>query len=83
MLSVAGLVNYIGKVDLPLSDKLVEGITVRPVLLRKGSTHLGLYGVGNVKDARMHYELRTNRVKMYMPKDKEDWFNIMVLHQNR
>jgi hypothetical protein len=83
MLSVAGLVNYIGKVDLPLSDVPAEGIAVRPVLLRKGNTHLGLYGIGNVKDARMHFELRSNRVRMYMPKDKDDWFNLLLLHQNR
>lgn len=78
-----------GKFDLPLSDPSnasdphAPGIAIRPVLLRKGSTRLGLYGVGNVKDQRMHFELRSNRVKMYMPKDKEDWFNLLVLHQNR
>ncbi|KAH8998039.1 Metallo-dependent phosphatase-like protein [Lactarius akahatsu] len=83
MLSAAGLVNYIGKVELPLSDIPADGIAVRPVLLRKGNTHLGLYGIGNVKDARMHFELRSNRVRMYMPKDKEDWFNVLLLHQNR
>ncbi|KAI0293920.1 DNA repair exonuclease [Russula brevipes] len=83
MLSAAGLVNYIGKVELPLSDVPADGIAVRPVLLRKGNTHLGLYGVGNVKDARMHFELRSNRVRMYMPKDKSDWFNMLLLHQNR
>ncbi|KAI0057313.1 DNA repair exonuclease [Artomyces pyxidatus] len=83
MLSVAGLVNYIGKVELPVSDQPADGIAVRPVLLRKGNTHLGLYGVGNVKDARMHFELRSNRVRMYMPKDKDKWFNIMLVHQNR
>jgi hypothetical protein len=83
MLSVAGLVNYIGRVELPLSDVPADGIAVRPVLIRKGNTHLGLYGIGNVKDARMHFELRSNRVRMYMPKDKEDWFNVLLLHQNR
>lgn len=78
-----------GKIDLPLStsitqpDSLTSGITIRPVLLRKGKTKLGLYGVGNVKDQRMHFELRSNRVKMFMPKDKESWFNLLALHQNR
>ncbi|KAI0316569.1 Metallo-dependent phosphatase-like protein [Amylostereum chailletii] len=83
ILSVAGLVNYIGKLDLPLTDAPTEGISVRPVLLRKGNTHLGMYGIGNVKDARMHFELRSNRVKMFMPKDKDNWFNLLLLHQNR
>ncbi|KAI0037063.1 Metallo-dependent phosphatase-like protein, partial [Vararia minispora EC-137] len=88
MLSVAGLVNYIGKLDLSISTSEApqgpqDGITIRPVLLRKGSSCLGLYGVGNVKDARMHFELRSNRVRMYMPHDRRDWFNIMIIHQNR
>ncbi|KDQ32941.1 hypothetical protein PLEOSDRAFT_1080378 [Pleurotus ostreatus PC15] len=114
MLSVSGLVNYMGKFDLPLAPaKPAEipkgswcmdgtrlglvgltgerekeqspqhGIAVRPVLLRKGKTRLGMYGIGNVKDARMHFELRSNRVRMFMPQDKEEWFNLMLLHQNR
>jgi double-strand break repair protein MRE11 len=89
MLSVAGLINYMGKFDLPLSaadaqsSEQPNGITVRPVLLRKGNTRLGMYGVGNVKDQRMHFELRSNRVRMFMPKDKDDWFNILLVHQNR
>jgi hypothetical protein len=35
----------------------------------------------------MHYELRSNRVKMFMPEGgevgEEDWFNILLVHQNR
>ena len=85
MLSVSGLINYMGKIDLPVNDAdaLNTGIAVRPVLLRKGNSRLALYGVGNVKDQRMHFELRSNRVRMFMPKDKEEWFNILLLHQNR
>ncbi|OCH84350.1 DNA repair exonuclease [Obba rivulosa] len=85
MLSVSGLINYMGKIDLPLDDSDAQnsGIAVKPVLLRKGNTRLGLYGVGNVKDQRMHFELRSNRVRMFMPKDKDKWFNILLLHQNR
>ncbi|KAJ7704437.1 DNA repair exonuclease [Mycena rosella] len=85
VLSVTGLINYMGKIDLPISDAEATstGIAVRPILLRKGNTHLGLYGIGNVKDQRMHFELRSNRVRMFMPRDKQSWFNIMLLHQNR
>ncbi|CAE6351710.1 unnamed protein product [Rhizoctonia solani] len=83
VLSVAGVINYIGKSDLSASDDPNAGIQIKPVLLRKGATQLALYGVGNVKDQRMHFELRSNRVKMFMPKDKDDWFNILLVHQNR
>lgn len=74
-----------GKIDLPVNDAEAPttGIAVRPVLLRKGRTHLGMYGIGNVKDQRMHFELRSNRVRMFMPRDKDSWFNLLLLHQNR
>ncbi|KAG8934833.1 meiotic recombination [Tulasnella sp. 418] len=86
LLSATGLVNYIGKVDLPSSNEATQptgGIQVKPVLLSKGNTRLAIYGVGNVKDQRMHYELRSNRVRMFMPRDKDNWFNILMIHQNR
>ncbi|EJD05327.1 DNA repair exonuclease [Fomitiporia mediterranea MF3/22] len=85
LLSVTGLLNYMGKIDLPTTDAEAQtaGIAVKPVLLKKGDTRLGLYGIGNVKDARMHFELRSNRVRMFMPRDKQEWFNILLLHQNR
>lgn len=44
-----------------------------------------MYGVGNVKDTRMHYELRSNRVRMFMPQEdnQSNWFNLLLVHQNR
>ena len=39
--------------------------------------------IENVKDARMHFELRSNCVRVYTLMDKSDWFNILLLHQNR
>ncbi|KIK68306.1 hypothetical protein GYMLUDRAFT_237379 [Collybiopsis luxurians FD-317 M1] len=88
VLSVSGLLNYMGKIDLPVApgsnvETTTQAIQVRPVLLRKGKSHLGMYGVGNIKDTRMHFELRSNRVQMFMPKDKNNWFNLMLVHQNR
>ena len=74
-----------GEIDLLTSDAEAQstGIAVTPVVLRRGRSRLGLYGIENVKDARMHFELRSNRVRMYVRKDKQDWFNILLLHQNR
>lgn len=85
LLSVTGLVNYIGKIDLPHENENEggTGIVVRPVLLKKGNTKFAMYGIGNVKDQRMHHQLRSNRIKMFTPRDKDDWFNVMLLHQNR
>jgi double-strand break repair protein MRE11 len=99
LLSMSGLLNYFGKVELPTVDEAAYkgaseapinggltdvGLRIRPVLLRKGETKVALYGMGNIKDERMHFELRTNRVRMYRPnEDPEDWFNILTIHQNR
>lgn len=87
ILSVSGVLNYFGKVDLYSDEQVQEdakGIKIKPILLRKGTSHLAMYGVGNVKDARMHYELRSNRVKMFMPEEgEEEWFNLLLVHQNR
>lgn len=83
------MINYFGKVHLAASqedpnDPNASGIKIKPVLLQKGSTRLGMYGIGNIKDTRLHYELRSNRVRMYMPEDDGDsWFNMLLVHQNR
>ncbi|EST08580.1 Phosphoesterase domain protein [Kalmanozyma brasiliensis GHG001] len=99
LLSVSGLINYFGKIELPSDDATAgssaartarggafaeKGIRIKPVLLQKGQTKLALYGMGNIKDERMHFELRTNRVRMYRPsEDPDSWFNILCVHQNR
>ncbi|PWY96930.1 DNA repair exonuclease [Testicularia cyperi] len=99
LLSVSGLINYFGKVELPSDDSAAttgssrtasggafqeKGIRIKPVLLQKGDTKLALYGMGNIKDERMHFELRANRVRMYRPEeDPDSWFNILCVHQNR
>nr|WJN24891.1 double-stranded break repair protein [Tranzscheliella williamsii] len=99
LLSVSGLINYFGKIELPSDDATAaaastrtanggafqeKGIRIKPVLLQKGETRLALYGMGNIKDERMHFELRANRVRMYRPEeDPDSWFNILCVHQNR
>ncbi|CAG8706624.1 8074_t:CDS:2, partial [Scutellospora calospora] len=78
VLSVSGLVNYFGKVNA------VENIVVKPILLRKGRTTLALYGLGNVRDQRLHRLFTDNAVKINPPPIHitNESFNLMVLHQN-
>ncbi|KIR56469.1 DNA repair protein (mre11) [Cryptococcus gattii Ru294] len=91
VLSVSGVLNYFGKSDLvadeSAADNSEKGIQIRPVLLRKGTTHVALYGCGNIRDQRMYQELRANKVKMFMPTGGDvpdsEWFNILLVHQNR
>lgn len=57
---------------------------VKPVLLQKGDTKLALYGMGNIRDERFHFEMRNKRIQMFRPsEDPDDWFNVVLVHQNR
>ena len=78
LLSAAGLVNYFGKYTS------LEHIDMSPVLLRKGTTSLALYGLGSIRDERLHRMFVRKAVSMLRPREgQEDWFNLLVLHQNR
>ena len=78
LLSACGLINYFGRSNS--NDK----ITINPVLLQKGDTKLALYGLGHVRDERLHRCFLHKKVKFLRPAETpEDWFNCFVLHQNR
>jgi double-strand break repair protein MRE11 len=77
LLQASGLVNYCGRT--PEVDK----IQVKPVLLQKGRTKLALYGLSNVRDERLFHTWRDGNVKFFQPgTQKDEWFNIMSVHQN-
>ncbi|KAF2239985.1 DNA repair exonuclease [Viridothelium virens] len=78
LLQVSGLVNYYGKT--PESDNIV----IKPVLLQKGRSKLALYGMSNVRDERLFRTFRDGKVKFFQPGvQKNEWFNLMSVHQNR
>ncbi|KAL9085055.1 MAG: hypothetical protein Q9165_007796 [Trypethelium subeluteriae] len=78
LLQISGLVNYYGKT--PESDNIV----IKPVLLQKGRTKLALYGMSNVRDERLFRTFRDGKVKFFQPGiQKNEWFNLMSVHQNR
>jgi double-strand break repair protein MRE11 len=77
ILQASGLVNYFGRT--PEIDK----IAVKPVLLQKGRTKLALYGLSNVRDERLFHTWRDGNVKFFQPgTQKDEWFNLMSVHQN-
>ncbi|WMV44533.1 hypothetical protein MTR67_037918, partial [Solanum verrucosum] len=87
ILSACNLVNYFGKMDLGGSG--VGQIALHPILIRKGLTSVALYGLGNIRDERLNRMFQTpHAVQWIRPEAREgcqvsDWFNILVLHQNR
>ena len=53
-------------------------------LLQKGNAKLALYGLGSCRDERLHRMFRRGKVKFLRPSEEGDqWFNVLVLHQNR
>lgn len=78
VLSTSGLLNYFGR-----CDDLTE-VNVSPILMKKGKSQLALYGLSHIHDNRLSRLFRDTRVTMEQPDERSgDWFNVMVLHQNR
>ncbi|BFZ53276.1 meiotic recombination [Savitreella phatthalungensis] len=77
ILQAARLVNYFGRV--PESNV----ITVKPVLLQKGTTKLALFGLSNIRDERLYRSFRQDQVRFLRPELYQDeWFNLLAVHQN-
>lgn len=80
LLSASNLINYFGKADS------VEDIEVTPILIRKGSTNIAIYGLGAMRDERLNrmWNLKKVRfVRLTAEQGRDDFFNIFLLHQNR
>ena len=72
------MVNYFGK-----SEK-IDDITVYPILLTKGISKIALYGLGNIRDERLHRTYQQKKVRLMRPIEaRDEWFNVFTLHQNR
>lgn len=76
ILSMGGLVNYFGK----WTD--YTHVRISPVLLQKGESKLALYGLSHLKDQRLSRLFQEKKVEMLRDEEHE-WFNLLVLHQNR
>lgn len=71
------MVNYFGR------QHSVDAIVVEPLLFRKGSTHLALYGLGNIRDERLNALFRSGKVRFMEPKGDTAWVKVLLIHQNR
>jgi len=77
LLEVAGLCNYFGR------HEDLEDIVIRPLLLSKGRSQVAIYGLGNIRDERLHRAFQARKVRFETPVDPDKWFHVMILHQNR
>ena len=72
------MVNYFGR------QEKIEQVQVSPILMKKGDTHLALYGLGSMRDERLHRMWRQQKLKFLRPETSDiEWFNLFALHQNR
>lgn len=78
LLETSGLLNYFGKCNN------LEEVNIKPILMKKGTTQLALYGLSHIHDNRLARLFRDTKVTMDQPDERSgEWFNVMVLHQNR
>ncbi|CAI2189604.1 14609_t:CDS:2, partial [Funneliformis geosporum] len=77
LLSSSGLINYFGK------NNKVDDIEVYPITIEKGSIKMNIFGIGNVRDERLHRSFINDQVTWCEPDNIKDYFNLMVIHQNR
>jgi double-strand break repair protein MRE11 len=79
-------INYFGRQDE------VDKVEISPILLKKGSTKVALYGLGSLRDERLNRMWERQKVRFLRPDDDEaeeddeenaGFFNIFTLHQNR
>lgn len=76
ILQSSGLVNYVGK------HEQMERIEVFPLRLER-EHRVAVYGLGHIKDRRLHRMFKEGRVVFHRPADHEEWYNILMVHQNR
>ena len=77
VLQQTGLINYFGRMNKN------DQIDVKPLLFQKGRTKLSMFGLSNLRDERLFRQFRGGRVKFFRPgQQRDDWFNLMVVHQN-
>lgn len=77
VLSSTGLINYFGQ------WKDLTNIKIPPIILRKGSTKLSIFGLNHIPDRRLYNLIETKQLKITIPEVMDDVFCMFVLHQNR
>ena len=78
ILAATRLVNYFGK------SSEVDDIKISPVLLSKGTNFVALYGLGNIRDERLHRTFLQKKVNfLHSLEGNFNWFNLLMFHQNR
>jgi double-strand break repair protein MRE11 len=77
VLQQTGLINYFGRMNKN------DNVEIKPLLLQKGRTKLAIFGMSHLRDERLFRNFRKGNVKFFRPgQQRDEWFNLMVVHQN-
>ncbi|CAE8624767.1 unnamed protein product [Polarella glacialis] len=49
----------------------------------QGQSQIAIYGLGNIRDERLNRAFQARKVRFETPVNVDQWFHIMILHQNR
>uniref|UniRef100_A0A1B0GJN6 Mre11 DNA-binding domain-containing protein n=1 Tax=Lutzomyia longipalpis TaxID=7200 RepID=A0A1B0GJN6_LUTLO len=77
ILASTGLLNYFGKC------LNLEKVVVTPLMIIKGATKLALSGISHIHDSRFVRLMESGNVIFENATNEAEWFNLLVLHQNR
>ena len=81
LLSVPGLINLFNSSDSK------EGIELQPVVLKKGSIRLVLYGLCNIHDSKFVSILQKHKLRLQQVQEPDSsitrTFTILMIHQSR
>lgn len=59
---VTHYLNYFGSTEI--TDDI---ITVKPIVIQKGTSHICLYGIGYIKDSRLNRMFNLQKIKFVRP----------------
>lgn len=61
VLHSAGLINLFGS-----NDNVSLNVNIEPLIIEKGSTKVGLYGLGSVRDERLYHQFESGNVIFFL-----------------
>ncbi|KAJ8928137.1 hypothetical protein NQ314_019317 [Rhamnusium bicolor] len=71
-----------GNHDDPTGQKQISALDLLSTT-GLGQTKLALYGLSHIKDERLGRLFLDKKVKMLAPEKEDEWFNLLIWHQNR
>lgn len=85
LLHASNYVNYFGKHINLMDEQGQKSMVIKPLIFNKKGldTKLAIYGLGYIKDFKLHEMFKRNLVVFEKPDEMESTLCFFILHQNR